>query len=664
MKKAILCMIMALLMVLTTLPMTVSAAEDPDLADAGAATISSLEITDVRIPIAGETPTFSASVPDGAGYEFSPSASGTQYNGVRWSYLTGRTPTYLTADDVFEVGRTYTLRAYIHVSDDSYALSTSGLTATINGKTASVSYSRNIVSSTACIVTCNFTCKELTVIDSIAIEAVAPVAGEHPSYDVTLPEGLKRDTRYDESQGEGFEDWHDGMFWETSSGRMMSAEEKFEASTKYRFYLYLVPEDDSYQIDESLTTATVNGQKVRGGWVSGWGNYYVRGDCFAQTKEDYVIHRVSAPYIGEVIGGQSPVYTATVYNSSALSGYTNVKEGWKNGMRWWKGDTALNPETDKLVTGEEYTVECSVVPKDEDHSFDPDIIDIYGGDGSVGYYSEATKTQNLWVKQKVTPVKPYTTIDRADVTIRPPVAGETPSKTVTLPVGVGYELASNGVRWMDMNFHELDDSAVFESGKQYRLSIYLYRINGDYKFADSSALKGYINGKSANAENVYYNYEVRLGTYFTCADTHSVTVNATSFLEKTDLTNLSLERTGITPFTAALPDNSGTAAFQNVPDGTYTLTVSKKNHVTREYEVTVSGDTSTDVKICPVGDVNMNGKVQSNDAMLAYKHAQGKETDQLTGYAAQCADVNKNGKIQSNDAMSIYKQAQGNHSLW
>ena len=436
MKKSIICIFLTLFMVITALPMT-AFAEDTDLAPTGATVINSLEVTDVRIPIAGESPTFSASVPEDMGYEINTESSVSRINGVYWSTTNGRTATALTADSVFEAGKKYTVSVRIRTSDSDHKLATSGLKATLNGKTASVSYLRNIVSETNCYVTCTFICKELTVIDSIAIEAVTPVAGEHPSYDVTLPEGLKRDTRYDESLGEGYEDWHDGMFWETSSGRMMSAEEKFEARTRYRFYLYLVPEDDSYQIDESLTTATVNGEKVRGGWNSSWGYYYIRGDCFAATKEDYVIHRVSAPYIGEVVGGQSPLYTATVYNSCALSGYTNVKEGWKNGMRWWKDDTALNPETDKLVTGEEYTVECSIVPKDEDHSFDPDIIDIYGGDGSVGYYSEATKTENLWVKQKVTPIKPYTTIDRADVTIRPPVAGETPSKTVTLPVGVG-----------------------------------------------------------------------------------------------------------------------------------------------------------------------------------------------------------------------------------
>ena len=105
-------------------------------------------------------------------------------------------------------------------------------------------------------------------------------------------------------------------------------------------------------------------------------------------------------------------------------------------------------------------------------------------------------------------------------------------------------------------------------------------------------------------------------------------------------------------------------AFENVPAGEYTLSVEKGNHVTREYTVSVSADTTQDVKICPIGDVNMNGRVQSNDATKAYKHVQGGAEDQLTDYAFKCADVNKNGRIQSNDATQIYRQTTGAHNLF
>lgn len=105
-------------------------------------------------------------------------------------------------------------------------------------------------------------------------------------------------------------------------------------------------------------------------------------------------------------------------------------------------------------------------------------------------------------------------------------------------------------------------------------------------------------------------------------------------------------------------------SLEDVADGDYILRVHKENHVSRDYEITVSGDTTQDVKICPIGDTNLNGRVQSNDGMFAYKHAQGGAADKLEGYAFKCADVNNNGRVQSNDAMTIYKQASGGHNLF
>ena len=82
----------------------------------------------------------------------------------------------------------------------------------------------------------------------------------------------------------------------------------------------------------------------------------------------------------------------------------------------------------------------------------------------------------------------------------------------------------------------------------------------------------------------------------------------------------------------------------------------------------MTGDTAQDVKICPLGDADLNGRVQANDAMKAYQHAQGKADAQLSGYAFLCADVapvdEPNGKVQAADAMLIYQQAQGKHSLF
>ncbi|MBQ3266167.1 MAG: hypothetical protein IJH07_10370 [Ruminococcus sp.] len=104
-------------------------------------------------------------------------------------------------------------------------------------------------------------------------------------------------------------------------------------------------------------------------------------------------------------------------------------------------------------------------------------------------------------------------------------------------------------------------------------------------------------------------------------------------------------------------------SFADVPAGDYTLSVEKKNHVTREYAVTVSEDTALDAKICPKGDANLNGSVQANDAMLAYRGSTNTYTF-TDDYAKKCADANGNGYVQANDAMMIYRQSTGKHTLF
>lgn len=105
-------------------------------------------------------------------------------------------------------------------------------------------------------------------------------------------------------------------------------------------------------------------------------------------------------------------------------------------------------------------------------------------------------------------------------------------------------------------------------------------------------------------------------------------------------------------------------AFSDVPSGTYTMKVMKKNHVTREYTVTVgSADVTQNVKIHLLGDIDGNGTVTTMDAMRAYSHARG--VTLLTDYALKCADVvGTDGKVTTMDATRIYAHARGTAKLW
>ena len=156
----------------------------------------------------------------------------------------------------------------------------------------------------------------------------------------------------------------------------------------------------------------------------------------------------------------------------------------------------------------------------------------------------------------------------------------------------------------------------------------------------------------------------------TLSDGYKITGTVTRYLSEDDAASIKLiNSSGIAIKERSLSSKDSSYEFSNVAAGKYTLRVSKKDHVTRDYKITISsGNKTQNVTICPMGDGDGNGKVQAAGAMKAYKHAQGKADAQLSGYAFNCADVapvgNPNGKVQAADAMIIYQQAQGKHSLF
>ncbi|MBQ9472143.1 MAG: hypothetical protein IJU73_03250, partial [Ruminococcus sp.] len=94
-------------------------------------------------------------------------------------------------------------------------------------------------------------------------------------------------------------------------------------------------------------------------------------------------------------------------------------------------------------------------------------------------------------------------------------------------------------------------------------------------------------------------------------------------------------------FTAEVKGKSD-YSIEAVPAGEYTLTVSKDNHITREYTVTVTdADVTQDVKLCPKGDVNGDGETDIMDCSLAQRYI--RELTTLDDYQIACGDVSGTG---------------------
>ncbi len=111
---------------------------------------------------------------------------------------------------------------------------------------------------------------------------------------------------------------------------------------------------------------------------------------------------------------------------------------------------------------------------------------------------------------------------------------------------------------------------------------------------------------------------------------------------------------------------TGTTSYsiENVAAGTYTLKVSKADHITLEEEITVEAAAVTkNVKIYPKGDVNNNGNITTIDFSMANSHA--KEVSALSGYKFKCADVvGTDGRVTTADAMRINSHAKEVSPLW
>ena len=114
--------------------------------------------------------------------------------------------------------------------------------------------------------------------------------------------------------------------------------------------------------------------------------------------------------------------------------------------------------------------------------------------------------------------------------------------------------------------------------------------------------------------------------------------------------------------TATASGKNGNYTLENVAAGTYTLKVSKLNHVTREYTITVEADLTQDVKIHLIGDIDGNGKINVGDVSKLNGHIKG--SNPLTDdYMILCANVN-GGKLNMGDVSTLYAHIKGTKKLY
>ncbi|MBP3330756.1 MAG: dockerin type I repeat-containing protein [Clostridia bacterium] len=159
------------------------------------------------------------------------------------------------------------------------------------------------------------------------------------------------------------------------------------------------------------------------------------------------------------------------------------------------------------------------------------------------------------------------------------------------------------------------------------------------------------------AENLNYKYIID--------GDKSLSGTVTSFNSETDEVTLLLYKEGDreNAYKTTVTGNSADYAFEKIAEGEYILEVSKVNHATRFYEVTVGADEATqDAKIHLIGDINGDGKVMITDYNTVLRHV--KKTEFLEGYALACADVSGDGRVMITDYNAILRHVKKISSLW
>lgn len=167
-------------------------------------------------------------------------------------------------------------------------------------------------------------------------------------------------------------------------------------------------------------------------------------------------------------------------------------------------------------------------------------------------------------------------------------------------------------------------------------------------------------------DKVYYSgFRVRIPCWAEGTG-RTVSGTITTFLDGTDAVTVTLTREGDSSpsYAKVVYGNSATYTFDSVAEGTYTMTVSKKNHVTRTEKVVVGATTVTkNMKVHPKGDINGDGKITTLDYMKTNAYVKGTIT--LTEYELKCADViGTDGKVTTADAMRINAHVKGTKLLW
>ena len=251
-----------------------------------------------------------------------------------------------------------------------------------------------------------------------------------------------------------------------------------------------------------------------------------------------------------------------------------------------------------------------------------------------------------------------------------PWAGTCPEFNNNWITGVPGGVKVRNYSWVDVeNGVRLNANTPFAAGRSYRFEVILDCEEG-YYLAEPEVMDAYVNGEKAQVSEADGN-GVALTVEYSLAVSSGLHGRVESFLDDSDVTVALFAAGSAQPqYTTTIPagekSNGKYTAVYDIPSvaaGTYTVKVSKENHVTREYTLTVGTEAVTqDMRIHLKGDINGDGKINTSDVGKANAHAKGSSL--LSDYQFACADINGDGNVNTSDVGRINAHARGKSLLW
>lgn len=273
-----------------------------------------------------------------------------------------------------------------------------------------------------------------------------------------------------------------------------------------------------------------------------------------------------------------------------------------------------------------------------------------------------------------------------DIRIQEPKVGDRPTVFAgyAKPTSLPQNMKVVSMQWLGPDHKPMGTYDKFEVGKEYTLDLIIGFEGGEEEgqVYPENYREFKVNGKSTSSDSWIiddYTHEdwhtwQFYGSYKIDDPNASGSVSGTvkSYNSTTDPVTVQLFKSGSSSasYNTTVKGNSVSYTISGITPGTYTMKVSKKNHVTREYTVSVTTGTKTqNAEIWLHGDVNGDGIRDMTDAVQITRKFNGKTSVFSKGdagtkaYRLKVANVYTDSSIDTTDSGQIQRLFNGKSSV-